>query len=60
MTLGGYIVWGIAVMAIETKEAFLIRGNGVVIFLILFVLSVAAFFGNNIYWNKRSEKYNWK
>ena len=60
VTLGGYIVWGIAVMAIETKEAFLIRGNGAVIFLILFVLSAAAFFGNNIYWNKRSEKYNWK
>ena len=60
VTLGGYIVRGIAVMAIETKEACLITVNGAVIFLILFVLSAAAFFGNNIYWNKRSEKYNWK
>lgn len=59
-SLGSYIVWGIAIAAIMMKGGFIIRGNGVVIFLILFVLSAAVFFGNNIYWNKRSERYNWK
>lgn len=42
------------------KDIFIVRGNGVVIFLALFMLSAAAFFGNNYYWNRRAEKYNWR
>ena len=59
-SIGVFIVWGIAITAVIMKAGFIIRGNGAVIFLILFVLSAATFFGNNIYWNKRSEKYDWK
>lgn len=39
---------------------FTIPGNGKVIFFTLLILSVVSFFGNNYYWDKLSEKYNWK
>lgn len=39
---------------------FTIPGNGRVIFFILLVLSIVSFFGNNYYWDRVSEKYNWK
>ncbi|EOS70493.1 hypothetical protein C818_01519 [Lachnospiraceae bacterium MD308] len=40
--------------------SFTIHGNGRVIFFILLILSVISFLGNNYYWDKLSEKYNWK
>lgn len=46
-------------MLAELPE-FIMRGTGSVIFFVLLVLSVAAFFGNNYYWDKCSEKYNWR
>lgn len=39
---------------------FLVRGRGIVIFIVLLGFATTAFFGNNHYWNKRSEKYNWR
>lgn len=39
---------------------FVIRGTGSVIFFILSALSIAAVIGNNYYWNKCSEKYDWR
>lgn len=42
------------------NAGFIIRGNGRVIFFILLALSIAAFFGNNYYWDKCSEGYNWR
>ncbi len=42
------------------KRLFLVRGNGVVLLLVLFLIVAAVFFGNNCYWDKRSEKYNWR
>ncbi len=41
-------------------EDFVIPGDRRVIFCILTALLVGAFFGNNYYWNRCSEKYNWK
>lgn len=64
LDLGGLIVMSIVIMAISDHimlhNIFFIRGNGAVILGILFILSAAAFFGNNYYWNKCSEKYNWR
>lgn len=40
--------------------SFMIHGNGRVIFFIFLILSVISFLGNNYYWDKLSEKYNWK
>lgn len=39
---------------------FIICGNGSVIFIVLLALLAALFFGNNYYWDKCSEKYNWR
>lgn len=39
---------------------FIVRGTGSVIFFVLLALSIAAFFGNNYYWDRCSEKYNWR
>lgn len=39
---------------------FVVRGKGSVIFFILSALSFAAVIGNNYYWNKCSEKYDWR
>lgn len=41
-------------------EGFVIPGDGRAIFCILIALLACAFFGNNYYWNRCSEKYNWK
>lgn len=64
LDLSGYIAAAIVITAISNRiilhNIFFIHGNGAVILGILFVLSAAAFFGNNYYWNKCSEKYNWR
>ena len=36
------------------------RGNGWLMFGLAFIFAAIAFFGNNYYWDKCSEKYNWK
>lgn len=41
-------------------DLFAVHGNGRVIFVVLLLLAVFTFFGNNYYWDKCSEKYNWK
>lgn len=39
---------------------YLIRGNGWVIEATLLLITFLLWIGNNYYWNKQSEKYNWK
>lgn len=39
---------------------FIVRGSGRGILFILMIFSIAAFFENNYYWDKCSEKYNWR
>lgn len=41
-------------------DFILIPGNGWIIGMILFVLALGVHIVNHIYWNKQSEKYNWK
>lgn len=63
-SLGGFIALMTAytsiLIYISAKRIFFVKGNGAVIFLILFILSAAVFFGNNIYWDRRSKRYNWR
>lgn len=42
------------------SEVFILRGNGRIIFVALLIISAVMFFGNNIYWDKCSDKYNWR
>lgn len=44
----------------DTMFEFIVRGSGRGILFTLMVFSIAAFFGNNYYWDKCSEKYNWR
>ena len=39
---------------------YLIRGNGWIIEAVLLLITFLLWIGNNYYWNKQSEKYNWK
>lgn len=41
-------------------DFILIPGNGWIVGMILFVLALVVHIVNHIYWNKQSEKYNWK
>lgn len=41
-------------------DYILIPGNGWIIGIILFVLTLGVHMVNHVYWNKQSEKYNWK
>lgn len=63
-SFGGFIALMTAytsiLIYISAKGIFFVKGNGAVIFLILFILSAAVFFGNNIYWDRRSKRYNWR
>ncbi len=55
-----YIV-AINILLVYTESlAFIIEGNGWIILFTLILLSVIVCFANNYYWNKQSEKYNWK
>lgn len=47
-------------MDIPVLDIFLVRGNGKMISGVLLIISMAAFLLNNYYWNKCSEKYNWR
>ncbi len=49
-----------AISEVPAFETFVVRGNGRVLFIILLLFFAAAFFGNNYYWDKCSEKYNWR
>lgn len=64
LSFGGLMVWvAVYMFFLERtmmRKMFFVSGNAIVILLILAVLSAVAFFGNNYYWNKRSEKYNWQ
>lgn len=53
------IVMNILSIYTESLE-FIIEGNGWIILFTLILLSVIVCFVNNYYWNKQSEKYNWK
>lgn len=56
----GLIIFLIIMLELPEDIEFIIRGDGRAIFFILLALSVAAFFGNNYYWDKCSEGYNWR
>ena len=58
--LMGLIIFLIIILELPGNIEFIIRGDGRVIFFILFMLSIAALFGNNYYWDKRSEEYDWR
>ena len=56
----GLIIFLIIILELPGNIEFIIRGDGRVIFFILFMLSIAALFGNNYYWDNRSEEYDWR
>lgn len=58
--LGGSTIIFIIAVCLMPDEILWFRGDGRVIFFILLALSACAFFGNNYYWDKCSEKYNWR
>lgn len=50
----------IALLIYLPEECYLIRGDGRIIWLVLLVLALVSFFGNNYFWNRRSRNYNWQ
>ncbi|MDO4452613.1 MAG: hypothetical protein Q4B89_07315 [Lachnospiraceae bacterium] len=55
-----YITIVYILMIYTENLMFIIVGNGWVILCTLILLSLIVCFVNNYYWNKQSEKYNWK
>ena len=41
-------------------DSFIISGNGWEITLAVIAVTAILFFGNNLYWNRQSRKYNWE
>ena len=62
MIYTGIWVAGVVIMIMTGigEEYRFISGNGWGIWSVLLVLSLAVFFGSNYFWDKQSEKYNWK
>lgn len=50
----------LSISYVDFASRFLIRGNGWVIEAVLLLITFLLWIGNNYYWNKQSEKYNWK
>ena len=58
-----YAIWLIIIIPLIVSDQvsyFIIRGNGWVILAVLAVLTALINYGNNYYWDKCSEKYNWQ
>lgn len=56
-------IWAVLIISyfcFDTKPHYLIRGNGWGIEIILLLITFLLWIGNNYYWNKQSEKYNWQ
>ena len=56
-------IWAVLMISyfcFDTKPHYLIRGNGWGIEIILLLITFLLWIGNNYYWNKQSEKYNWQ
>lgn len=60
MFLLAVVIFVVSGLPMANIPEIIIHGNGYVIFAALLVLSGCAFWGNNYYWNKCSEKYNWR
>ena len=56
ITLIYMILFGLWIM-MPTGEMFVIKGNGIIIGIILLVLTIMMYVGNSIYWNKQSKKF---
>lgn len=50
----------LSVLFFDIGPRYLIRGNGWVIEAVLLLTLFLLWIGNNYYWNKQSEKYNWQ
>ena len=55
-----FTVFFLSVSYFDFASHYLIRGNGWVIEATLLLITFLLWIGNNYYWNKQSEKYNWK
>lgn len=58
-----YVLWLLVVIPLTISgkaEFFIIHGNGWVILALFAALTALVNYGNNYYWDKCSEKYNWQ
>ena len=44
----------------DLRDTYIFQGNGWLVTGVLIVITVLIYLFNNYYWNKQSEKYNWK